>query len=455
MEMDKPFFYHALKINEDVCIGCSHCMVVCPTEAIRVWNGTAIIDENKCVDCGECQRVCPVKAIYVEDEDFEQIFNYKYRVALFPTVFIGQFPEEIKAKQIYSVMKQIGFTHVFEVEQTVELLNTQILRYQENNDNELPVISSFCPAIIRLIQVKYPSLIDNILRTSTPGDIAAMFYRKKLIDKGIKKEDIGIFYITPCAAKIAAVRSPVGEEKSAVDGVINMNNLYNKVYKKIKQGNVKNTDNNEHTELPDFAIKWSLTRGEALRMKGRTLAVDGIRDAIEFLDMVENEEVGNIDYLECRACKEGCAGGILNTSNRFLVVDRLKKRVERNKNKKNIEKNTEIEKCKNYLIPKMKIGEIAPRSMMILDTDMETAMLKMQNAKKIEKQLPGIDCGACGAPSCKALAEDIVKGDATHSHCVFVQKVLIDQGEMNIDTVFSVIEKIWGNKHMKNNNYNR
>ena len=33
--------------------------------------------------------------------------------------------------------------------------------------------------------------------------------------------------------------------------------------------------------------------------------------------------------------------------------------------------------------------------------------------------LPGLDCGSCGSPNCKALAEDIAQGLATETDCVF------------------------------------
>ncbi|MBI9065799.1 MAG: 4Fe-4S binding protein [Salinivirgaceae bacterium] len=441
--MDQPFFFHALKVDDKACIGCSHCMNACPTEAIRIWNGKAVIDDNKCVDCGECFRVCQVNAIYVEDNDFEQIYRFKYRVALFPAVFVGQFPEEIKVSQIYSELHKIGFTHLFEVERAVEILNESIVDYQENKENELPIISSFCPAIIRLIQVKFPSLVDNILRLGTPSDIAAHFYKQKLIDEGIPVNEIGIFYITPCAAKIAAIKNPVGEEKSIVDGAINLNRLFNKVYRNIKQA-TEDVLISQATELFSYEVLWTLTKGESSRVKGRALAIDGINSVMEFLEKVENREVHNIDYLECRACKEGCAGGILNPQNRFLTVERLNKRVSLNLKKNKQFSSSGIVNYKEYLNEKMILDKLVPRSMMMLDSDMALAMKKMVKAQKIEAELPGIDCGACGAPSCKALSEDIVKGDATLSHCVFVQNVLMQNGEINMETAFAIIDKIWG-----------
>ena len=39
--------------------------------------------------------------------------------------------------------------------------------------------------------------------------------------------------------------------------------------------------------------------------------------------------------------------------------------------------------------------------------------------EKIINMLPGIDCGSCGAPSCRALAEDIIRDKASIDDCVF------------------------------------
>ncbi|HSW67564.1 MAG TPA: 4Fe-4S dicluster-binding protein, partial [Bacteroidales bacterium] len=73
-------FHHALNFDKNTCVGCSHCMKVCPTEAIRVYSGKAELLANRCIDCGECYRVCPVDAIKVEQDDLQLIFNYKHRI---------------------------------------------------------------------------------------------------------------------------------------------------------------------------------------------------------------------------------------------------------------------------------------------------------------------------------------------------------------------------------------
>lgn len=95
------------------------------------------------------------------------------------------------------------------------------------------MISSFCPAIVRLIQVRFPALVENILLVKAPVNASATYYHKILEGQGIPSEEIGIFYVTPCAAKIAALKGAEGYS-STIKGVINMDTLYNKVYHILK-----------------------------------------------------------------------------------------------------------------------------------------------------------------------------------------------------------------------------
>lgn len=449
MLVEKPYFHHALKVDQDICVGCSHCMKVCPTEAIRVWGGKAVINENRCVDCGECFRVCPVRAIYIDQDDFEDIFTYKHRVALFPSVLIGQFPDEIRTSLIYQVLKELGFNHVFEVEHGVEIVSDATSDFVNRNNGIKPFISSFCPAIVRLIQVKFPALVDNIVLVRPPSDVSAMYYKKKLMDQGVHEEEIGIFYITPCAAKIAAVKSPVGEETSDIAGVINIDFIYNKILQHLQNDPILREPLTHELSAKD--ILWSLTNGEAPYVEGRSLSIDGIQNAIDFLEKVENEELKGLDFIEIRACDESCAGGILNQSNRFLIAERLK---NRSKYLEEINQNAEknIEKYAGFLQENITLHHITPRSMHGLDANMLVAMDKMKKVKKLLQYLPGFDCGACGAPSCQALAEDIAKDEATLSHCVFMQRVMEKHHKLSPQNAIKIIEKVWGINRLNKDN---
>lgn len=56
---------------------------------------------------------------------------------------------------------------------------------------------------------------------------------------------------------------------------------------------------------------------------------------------------------------------------------------------------------------------------MKIDEDMVVAMQKLEEIEKLTESLPGLDCGSCGSPSCRALAEDIVAGQAKEIDCIF------------------------------------
>jgi iron only hydrogenase large subunit-like protein len=439
-----PDFHHALKINKDVCTGCIHCMNVCPTQAIRVKDGKAVLIDNRCVDCGFCYRVCPVNAIIVEQDDFNRIFEYKARVALVPAVLTGQFPETITARQIQSELMELGFTHVYEVEQGVEILHEAMIKYMESHRNIKPLISSFCPAIVRLIQVKFPALVDNLIHLKPPLDIAAIDFRGQLINEGYDDNDIGIFYVTPCAAKIAAVKSPVGEKDSPVTGVINMDFIFNKTYTRIRQGKGDSCIIPNFRDLSGKAILWSLTNGESAHAAGRSLAVDEIHNVINFLEQLENEEMKDIDFLELRACDESCAGGVLTTANRFFTVERLKKQAEKagsgNDNQKKMTEKLDIT-----------IQPVQPRSMLKLDEDMPEALKKLKRVEEIGKCLPDVDCGACGSPGCKSLAEDIVQGYAKINQCVFVQRIFEKKGILSAEESFGIMKAVWGSDKLDRN----
>ena len=366
--------------------------------------------------------------MYIKQDDFESIFNFPCRVALIPAVFLGQFPNDISVSRIYAILKEIGFTHVFETESTNPIYTHAKNKYLHEHSDNIPLISTFCPAIVRLIQVKFPGLTDNLIPVKAPIDITAMYVRSKFKKEGKYKDDeVGVFYITPCAAKIAAVKSPVGEEKSNVDGVINMDALYNRVWKKIKeQGSGYKEVKLPIAQLSSDSILMSLTNGERRLSKAiHSLAIDEIDNVIEFLEKVENDEIEGVEFLELRACDQSCPGGNLTCNNRFLTCEKMFARAhyvagkERNGERT---RESELENEKEYLYNNIEVGAIEPRSMLSLDTDIAKALEKMDRINSLRKTLPQIDCCICGAPTCDAFAEDVVCQRAEEKDCIFLQK---------------------------------
>lgn len=437
-------FYHALTIDKDVCVGCANCMSVCPTEAIRIRNGKAELYNNKCIDCGACYKVCPVKAIFIKQDDFEEIKNYKYKIALVPAILIGQFSRTIKTSQLYAGIKELGFTHVYEVENGVGPIVEAYKKYMSKSERQKPFISPFCPAVVRLIQVRFPSLIKNIIHFSVPLDYAAVSIRERLTKAGIINEDIGIFYITPCAAKIASVKSPVASAESPINGVINMDFIFNKLQLLLNKKMPPVQSINHALRGKD--VLFSLSMGEKSRFEGRSFAIDGMKNVIEFLEQLENQDNSDVDFLELRACNQSCAGGVLTIANRFLAIERLNDRCK-TIDKRNAERgmpdedvNVDID---NKMLLKLSIPEIKPRPIMQIDDNIKNALTRLKQMEEIIHTLPGVHCCMCGAPTCSAFAEDIVRGNAKITDCVFYD----DEPE----NIKKKLNKIWGNnKFFKN-----
>ena len=444
--IQKMTYHHALIFREDVCIGCSHCTSVCPTGAIHIESGHPMLNPDRCIDCGMCYKACPSSAIVIEQDDFQTIYNYKCPVVLLPSTFFSQFPSKVTRKAIISALYYLGFKYVHEVNETVDILKELTLSRLDNDLLDKPVISAFCPAVVRLIQVKYPSLLPNLLLLKSPMDLTTSYVKKKLIDEGVDKESIGVFYVTPCAAKIAAVKN-ASEDHDHADGIINMNYLFNKVYRLIKQGECNiETDDTSLAPLSKTAVTWALTGGEINFIpKGRNLAIDEIHNVSDFLEKIENDEIKNIDYLELRACDESCPGGILCVSNRFVTVDRQRMRADHSPE---VAESKDLEKYKDYLVEHSKIKEVIPQSMDKLDNDIGEAMKKMRRAMVVNDSLPQVDCRICGYQTCKLFAEAVVNDRADVTQCLFVRIDLERKNKMTKEESLAIMKKVWGEKKM-------
>lgn len=446
-------FHHALKISPEKCYGCTLCMNVCPTQAIRIRNGLALLISNRCIDCGECYRVCPASAIMVEQDDFRKIFDYKHRVALIPSVLLGQFPANISIDKIYGVLIELGFTHVFNVDHGAEILKS-IYKTTFRSSPVKPMISSFCPAIVRLIQVKFPSLVNNILLFKPPLDISAIYMRQMIQQTGVASDDIGIFYITPCAAKIAAIKSPAEGEKSTINGVINLDSIFSMIYQRFNKTSPETNTVPAESSLSATSILWSLTRGEADHVSGNRIAIDGVQNVISFLEKLENGQTDQFDFLELRACDESCAGGVLTTINRFLTVDRLRKKstIIKTDNKKlrhNVQ--AKIKESEDILLKQIHIPKIKPRSIMKLDEEMSEAIRKIRIIRDMMKILPLVDCGLCGSPGCRVFAEDIAQGYSKPEQCIFLQKKYEKNGSLTTEESNQLLREIWGSGKFDSN----
>ena len=401
-------YFHSVLLNRDKCHGCTNCLRRCPTEAIRVRHGKAKILKERCIDCGECVRVCQSHAKYVATDAFDILKNYKYTVALPAPSFYSQFRTDICVDAILTAFIKIGFDDVFEVARGAEYVSLATKDLLNSGNLKKPVISSACPAVLRLIRQRFPNLIDNVLNIISPMEAAAILARDEAKKKtGLSDDDIGVFFITPCPAKVTSIKAPLTLEKSYVSGAISAKDAYAKIRPIIETI----TDPLPLSKAAQGGLFWARSGGEC---KGSGvedyISVDGIHNVIQVLEEIEYGKVNQADFVELSACISGCSGGPLNLANPFLASRRITLQAKK--------KDEEIPPVTGELDLSWK-KNVEPAQIASLDDDFSAAMEKMQQMDEIYARLPNLDCGSCGAPTCKALAEDVVRGYGNENDCIF------------------------------------
>ncbi|MGV8145589.1 MAG: [Fe-Fe] hydrogenase large subunit C-terminal domain-containing protein [Alkaliphilus sp.] len=401
---------HAIALEASKCVGCTKCLQVCPTEAMRIKFGKAKILEERCINCGQCILVCPHNALYGITDDLPDIHEFKYKIALVDPVLYGQFHKAVSPSSILSNILSLGFNECFETSMGAEYVTKFTKEHLKTNKL---AISSSCPTIVRLIQIQFHDLIDNILSIDTEVEISAQLAREKAMKStGLSSEEIGIFYISPCSAKIYSFKKPVGIIKSSVDATLSIKSVFLEISKTINNNNKVSLDYYPSGKGIGFAR--SSGQSQALEITDY-LSVDGIRNVISVLEEVEYKKINDVSFLECHACTNGCVGGCLNIENSFVASNRIKNILENNFSN---EPSSPIILSDKYLLTE----PLHPIKVMNLSDDLSEALQKMQQIEKVLLTLPNIDCGACGSPSCKSLAEDIVLGHAKRSDCVVILK---------------------------------
>jgi iron only hydrogenase large subunit-like protein len=420
-KMAEQTFLHSIKVDENKCIGCIACMKVCPTKAIRLRHKKAHVNFAKCIDCGGCLRVCPTNAIVPITTTPSDLARFKYKIAIPSPVLYTQFGDSVMPNEILTVLKESGFDQVYDEALVCEMISVAIEEYLEENKTPRPIISSTCPVVVRLIQRLFPSLCKNILPLEPPREIAAKNLRMEAAkEKSLSPEDIAIIDITPCSAKMVSISHPETMERSNLDGAISIRDIYNGIMLKLKR-DARSLMLQAHTSrVSGIGIGWAMEGGEIRGLKyTNSVSVSGVLDTIRILEDVESGRLKNIEYLECLICPDGCIGGPLTVENRFIAKSNVLRLIRHFGGKKRV--NTEmVKRLYREDFFSFKWG-VEPKSFPPLDADRDQAIKKLKIKEELIRQLPGTDCGVCGAPDCKTLADDVVRGEASLEDCIYIK----------------------------------
>ncbi len=408
--MDK--FIHSVKLDTNACNGCINCIKYCPTQAIRVRNKKAAIIPEFCVDCGRCIRYCPHHAKIPAYDSVHEMKNYKYTVALPAPSFYAQFNNLTNVDIVLNALLSLGFDDVFEVSAAAELVSELTRVYISQHSENAPFISSACPTVVRIIRVRFPTLLPRLLPIKAPVEIAAEIARDRAIKKtGLPSEDIGIFFISPCPSKVTYAKAPLGIRKSNIDKVLAMKEIYPLLLPHMTH---------DETHLKPLAssgrigIGWGGSGGESAGLlTDNYLAADGIMDVLRVLNDLEDEKFHDLNFIELNACSGGCVGGTLTVENPHVAASKNKR----------LHRYLPVAQTHLNQYPDLESGwteEVEYEPVFRLGKSFRESLEMMGMVEELTEQLPGLDCGSCGAPTCRALAEDIVRGEATQNDCVHI-----------------------------------
>ncbi|MDD6023344.1 MAG: [Fe-Fe] hydrogenase large subunit C-terminal domain-containing protein [Oscillospiraceae bacterium] len=403
---------HSIQLNESRCVGCTTCIKVCPTEAIRISYGKAVIYDRRCIDCGRCVSTCPHHAYSVRSDSFDQLEKYKYNIALPDSTLYGQFKNLDDLNLVNEGLILLGFDDVYPCAIGAEMLSDYYQGMEEeylSADEILPRISSECPATARFIAMEYQDLIPNVVEKLCSFEVTAMVARKEAVEKtGLKPEEIGIGLISPCPAKNTRVYHPLGLEERVVDYVLPINDVYVHLLNPMKT-----------IEQPRDLLRcgkkgmvWGRTGGQTDMFPTReALAVDSTKSVRTFLGELEDDKVSEAEFVELGLCTQSCFGGCLTVENPYTAKLRMRRIVA--------PLPEERLKMPQWLREKLDWDyELEEIDTEIADSISQALQIEAA-AVRLLKTLPKFDCGNCGAPTCRAFARDVAEGFADEGDCIF------------------------------------
>ncbi len=395
-----------IEIIKSNCKDCYKCIKHCPVNAISYSDNRVCIDFDKCILDGTCVNVCPQKAKKVKTslpELKEALKNGEKVIASIAPSFYAYYDFD-KTGCILSFLKSQG---IFRVEQTSQFAKINAIKhYEYMKITKLPVISTACPVIVKLIENFYPDLINLLAPVDSPMVLHA---------KEIKENypDSKVVFIGPCLAKKNEA------EENGIEYALSFNELEewmndeNFSFDKVTPEFFNDDYIYETSTYPLEGSLLTLCGADKELSKDEMISLSGLEEIMEFLKYLRGKSNVQYKMIEMLACKNGCINGPLKPSsycdaNYFEIEEKFNKEI--NMFEKKDQKILNINKYPlNRRFANHYEEEIVPTEEQIRAT--------LRSMEKYTKE-DEINCGACGYKSCRDKAIAVIQGKAEKEMCI-------------------------------------
>ena len=288
-----------LQFKKANCKNCYKCVRNCPVKAIRVIDQQAQIVEEDCILCGRCTVVCPQNAkedIGCLSEVRQLIAQGREVVAAVAPSFTAYF-NGCDWQVFASVMKQLGFSQVFETAEGAFLVKSEYERLLQSC-TEGPVISTCCSTVNQYVQKYLPAAIPFMAPVVTPLRAVTRLIRQRC-------PGATVVCLSPCISKKTETIS-----MGCGDGP-DFDLTFDELDDWLRENNItlgRSKINSPAKLSRMFPVTGGVIRTMTKEPGWRYLAVDGMEDCIAALQDAVDGKLKHC-FIELSACEGACVGG--------------------------------------------------------------------------------------------------------------------------------------------------
>ena len=246
----------SIQRDPNKCVLCGDCVRICSevqsvgaidfayrgAQTVVIPSFGKDLDKVECVNCGQCARICPTGALTLKSEVdgvWEALHSGTKTVVaqIAPAVRValgeifGMEPGVTTTGQIVAALRAMGFDRVFDTSFTADLTvleesNEFIKRFVENKN--IPQFTSCCPAWVKFAEQYYPEFVQHLSSCRSPQQMFGALLKEILSAQlHVKREDVIVVSIMPCAAKKFEAKRPefIHEGVKDVDYVLTTQEL--------------------------------------------------------------------------------------------------------------------------------------------------------------------------------------------------------------------------------------